>query len=844
MNPQAATSSATVAAPPTSSECWHCRAPLPRQDVVHARIAGHLRPMCCHGCRAAAEWIAELGLADYYQLRTAPAPGPAQFESQLDPQLARHLIHELDEDRHEAMLLVEGVRCTACVWLIERALGSAPGVVSVQVNAASRRARVVWRHADITLPQILSLLARTGYRGLPLHAKALDDVRRREFRDALKRLLVAGFGAMQAMMYAAVLYFGAGALQDPSTQELFRWLGFVAATPVVFYSARPFFSGAARALAARQLSMDVPVALAIALIYAASLIEALRGGGHVYFESVSMFVFFLLAGRYVEMRARHRSGDLTDALARLTPLYADRLRADGSIERIGIHELRVDDLAVVAEGGIVPADGVLLSEQCRVDEALLSGESAPILRCGGERLTGGSLLVEGPARVRIDRVGADTTLAGIAALVERAQAERPQLARAGDRAAALFVARVLTLTVLTAAVWAFVDPARAFEAALAVLVVSCPCAFALAVPAAITRAIAVLARHGVLVVKPDAIQALAETSHVMFDKTGTLTEPDLTVSSIQVFRGTTPAEALAMAATLAQTSRHPVARAIVTAFASESPAAPILDAATQVRATAGLGISGELAGRELRLGRPDFAQLAGAPILDDDQVLLADAQGPIAAFRLSERLRADAGSALDELRAQGLNIALASGDATAKVARVATELGIDQWRARQLPAAKLAWLSELRASGARVMAVGDGINDAPVLAGADVAVAMMSSAELAQASSDIVLSGNRLQALATARSTAIQTMTILRQNHRWALGYNLTAVPLAALGFVPPWLAALGMSLSSLCVILNALRIGRQAQATSRPRQLSDVIDPMPVSTHRANLAPRASLAP
>jgi len=840
MNTPAATSAAAVAATPASSECWHCRAPLPRHDVVHARIAGQLRPMCCHGCRAAAEWIEALGLGDYYQLRTAPAPGPAPAGApQLDPQLARHVIRELDRERHEAMLLVEGVRCTACVWLIERALGSAPGVVKVQVNAASRRARIVWRHADITLPQILSLLTRTGYRGLPLHAKALDDARRREFRDALKRLLVAGFGAMQAMMYAAVLYFGADALLDTSTQELFRWLGFVAAMPVVFYSARPFFSGAARALAARQLSMDVPVALAIALIYAASLIEALRGGGHVYFESVSMFVFFLLAGRYVEMRARHRSGELTDALARLTPMCADRLRADGSIERIGIHELRAGDLALVAEGGIVPADGVLLSEQCRVDEALLSGESTPIQRRGGERLTGGSLLIEGPARLRIDRVGADTTLAGIAALVERAQAERPQLARAGDRAAALFVARVLTLTVLTAAAWTLVDPARAFEAALAVLVVSCPCAFALAVPAAITRAIAVLARHGVLVVKPDAIQALAETSQVVFDKTGTLTEPELTVSDLQTFGGTTPDTALAMAAALAQGSRHPVARAMVRAFASTPTCTPTLDAATHVTATAGLGISGELAGRRLRLGRPDFAQTPGTTPIDDDQVLLADTKGPIAAFRLSECLRADARAAVDALRAQGLTIALASGDAAAKVAQVATRLDIDQWRARQLPAEKLAWLTELRAKGARVMAVGDGINDAPVLAGADVAVAMMSSAELAQASSDIVLSGNRLEALATARATAIQTMTILRQNHRWALGYNLTAVPLAALGFVPPWLAALGMSLSSLCVILNALRIGRQAKAMRRPaRQLSGAPTPMPMPSQRASLVP------
>lgn len=792
--------------------CWHCGEPLPANAVVYAHVAGHSRPMCCQGCRAAAEWIEHLGLGDYYRLRTQPAQKPDHDPSSGSrhawqrPEIARHVIRDLGAGGRETMLLVEGVRCTACVWVIERSLCALPGVVSVQVNAAAQRARIIWQDATTTLPQILDHLARAGYHAHPLHAATLDDLRRRESHDALKRLLVAGLGAMQAMMFAAVLYVGSS---DDSANELFRWLGFLVATPVIFYSARPFFAGALRSIKAHQLGIDVPVAAAVMLIYVASLIEAVRGGGHVYFDSVSMFVFFLLAGRYLQLRARHRAGDLTDALARLTPPFASRLLPDGALEHVSIQELVAGDRVYVEEGGRLPADGILLSERCRVDEALLSGESAPLMKRRDEPLIAGSVLLDGPIRMRVARVGAETMLAGIVALVERAQAQRPQLAYAGERAARSFVARLLGLTALTGVVWSVVDPSRAFPAALAVLVVSCPCAFALAVPAAITRALAVLARYGVLVVKPDAIQALAEATHVVFDKTGTLTEPELALDDVRTFDGLSREAALSLAASLGRESRHPVARAIAAARCNLT-----LRSANDVTSHAGLGISGMVAQRELRLGQAGFALPDRLqPFWPDDAVLLADAAGPIAAFRLRERLRPGARAAMDALRQSGLKLMIASGDAPAKVAAVAAELKISDWHARQLPADKLNRLSSLHASGARVIAVGDGVNDAPVLAGADVAIAMAGGAEIARASSDIVLADGRLVALATARTIAQRTLAILHQNQRWALCYNLAAVPAAALGFVPPWLAALGMSLSSLLVTLNALRIGRGASA-------------------------------
>ena len=799
--------------------CWHCGEPLPAGVVLYADVAGEARAMCCNGCRAAAEWISHLGLADYYRIRTSSAPQPAA-EPDVDrssreawhrPDIARHVVRDLGEGRSETMLLVEGVHCAACVWLIERSLGAAPGVLKIQVNAASHRARVVWDHARISLPEVLAALSRTGYRGMPLDAQALDDSRRRESRTALKRLLVAGFGAMQAMMFAAVLYLGTRDALDASTRELFRWLGLLVATPVVFFSASPFFTGALRSLRARRPGMDVPVALAIAMIYAASLFDALRGGGHVYFDSVSMFVFFLLTGRYLEMRARHHAADLTDALARLTPPFADRRRPDGTLERVGIHELNVGDCVHIQEGGIVPADGALLSEGCRVDEALLTGESTPLPRHRGEPLIAGSVLIDGPVQMRIERLGDDTALAGIATLVARAQAERPLLAQLGERAATHFVVRVLLLTALTVAFWSYFDPSRAFSAALAVLVISCPCAFALAVPAAITRALSVLARHGVLVVRPDAIKALAEATHIVFDKTGTLTIAQLSLDDVTTVDGVSRGAALRLAAVLARQSRHPASRSI--AAACTDGAAMQVDPSLNVTSHAGRGISATVAGREVRLGRADFARAGRSDGAFEKAVVLADDAGMLAAFHLGERLRSGTLAAIDALRAQGLHVAIASGDCAGKVSDVALRLDIPDWRARQLPADKLAWITSMRVSGARVIAVGDGINDAPVLAGADVSIALSSGAELAQASSDIVLVGEDLKALAPARVIAQQTLAILQQNHRWAMIYNFTAVPLAAAGLVHPWLAALGMSISSLCVIVNALRIGREPAA-------------------------------
>jgi len=796
-----------------SLTCFHCGEAIGGDAPLVARVGALDHPVCCIGCRAAAEWIASLGLQDYYRLRDMPPPravAVGDYSAWDRQELQRMYVHHRDDGDAEVCVLLEGMRCPACSWLIERALSAMPGVREIGVSVPGKRARIVWRPRVESLSALLGALAHLGYVPHPLDRQSLNDVVEREQRAALKRLMVAGLGMMQAMMFAIVLYAGALEGIEASTRDFFRWIGLLVTIPVVFYAARPFFAGALRELRARLPGMDTPVAFAVTLVFVASFVETLRGGAHVYFDSASMFVFLLLGGRYLEMRARHRAADVVDALARLQPAVAERLDPNGVPQSVGVHELQIGDCVVVAEGATVPADGELVSAECRVDESLLSGESRPLLRQRGERLIAGSIVVAGPAQVRVARVGAETTLSAIVRLIGRAQQQRPRWSRYGDRAAGYFVSALLVVTVVTAAAWLLVDPARAFAASLAVLVVACPCAFALAVPAALARSLTVLAQRGILVLTPNAIESLIRANYFVFDKTGTLSERGLELVSTES-AGRLPEDAcLRIAAQLESGSAHPVADALRAAAGCAEPAR-----AQNLRSIAGGGVEGDIDGEHYRLGRAQFASAAETD--DDDRIVLADSRGILARFELREALREDAAATVAALRNAGYGIEILSGDSHSRVAAIASRLGIDRFGSRVHPDQKLARLAQLRAAGVNVAVIGDGVNDAPALAGADLAVAVGGGAELAKSSADVVLAGDRLGGLIEARTIAIATLRIMRQNLLWSLVYNAAAVPLAAIGWVPPWLAAIGMSLSSLAVIANSLRIRAAASRATAP---------------------------
>jgi Cu2+-exporting ATPase len=811
------------------ADCFHCGEPIPAGVRILARLPQREEPVCCHGCKAVAEFIAGAGLDDYYRYRDeraarADEPPRADRWSAYDrPEIVERLTRAEPGGGRSITVLLEGLRCAACSWLADKALHLESGVLDVSVNPATARARIAWDPEKVQLGDLLRVLEQVGLRPHPLAGEPAEQLALLERRSALKRLAVAGFGMMQVMMFALPLYVSADTPDlDPAMQEFFRLVSMLVSVPVALYSGWPFYAGAWQALKARSVSMDVPVTLGILIAFVASVWNALRGHGEVYFDSVTMFVFFLALGRYVEMIARHRAGSVADALARLAPVTARRVR-DGRVEDVQVMDLAPGDEILVRTGEVFPADGTLLDDaEGRVDESMLTGESTAIAKARGAGVHAGTQNLGTPLRVQVSAVAGNTTLAGIVALLERAQAERPRLARIADRAAAWFLSRILVAAALVFAVWWFVDPSKAFPATLAVLVVTCPCALSLATPAAIAAATAALARRGVLVAHSDAFEALAKARHVLWDKTGTLTRGLVRVEEVRPLRDAASDRCLALAAALQRMSEHPIAKAFLASGQAGATA-------SEVEVVAGRGLEGTVEGLRLRIGSREFAAglaPAGAgaatSALPDEQsaswVFLGDATGLLAGFRLTDPLRADAADSVRELAALGLESEIVSGDAEPAVARIAARSGIARHGSRLAPEAKVARLQALQAQGATVVAIGDGINDAPLLRGADVSVAMGRGSALAQTSADLILVRESLECLPETVRLARRTQRIVRQNLAWSIVYNLAALPLAALGLVPAWLAAIGMSLSSVFVVMNAMRVGRGGRVPAARR--------------------------
>jgi Cu2+-exporting ATPase len=781
--------------------CHHCGEPLP-QSPVRADVEGTTRDFCCEGCAAAARWILDAHLDDYYRLRSAPggrvdADAPALAVWDREELLSSHA-REVEGGR-EITVLTDGMRCAACAWLIDRALAREPGVLESTANAITGRIRIAWDPARTALSQPLARLASLGYRPYLATGEAREAARRRERNRDVLRIGLAGIGAMQAMMFAEALYLDTRGEMPLPTRDFFRWVTFMVSTPVVFWAGWPFIVGAWNELRGRRLGMDVLIAGSTLLAWAVSTIETVRGGVHVWYDAAVMFVFLLLVARQLEQRARAIASAQVDALARARPAFATRELADGSRESVPVDALVVGDVVRIAVGEPVPADGVLLEGEAHFEESLLTGESAAVTRHAGDPVFAGTACREHAAKIRVTGVGTGTRLAELARLVESAQAHRPALALGTERIAGWFVAGLLLAAAVVYAWWRVHEPARAFEVVLALLVISCPCALSLAVPAALAAAHGALARIGVLSVRPDALQRLGQATDVVFDKTGTLGDGKPHLQGVDACIAVDADAALRIAAALERDSNHPLAAAFALV-----PDAPV---ASGVRAVAGRGVEGTVEGVRWRIGTAPFA--TGGD--DDGAVWLGNDAGARARFTFAERERADAAQALQQLREQGLALHLASGDAAAPVARFASAMGIADPHARQSPEDKLALVRAMQDEGRVVAMVGDGLNDAPVLAGADVSLAIGDGAALAQRSADLVLSGMSLANVPAAIRIARRTRRIVRQNLAWAIGYNLLALPLAAAGMVTPWLAALGMALSSLAVTANALRLAKVA---------------------------------
>ncbi|WP_303783852.1 heavy metal translocating P-type ATPase [Azovibrio restrictus] len=807
------------------ARCYHCGLPMPEDADFPVEIRGVRREMCCVGCQAVAQAIVENGLEDYYTSRDAMPESPREAVPAVLEQLQlfdhaefqKSFVRELDEHEREASLMLEGITCAACVWLNERHVGQLPGVTGIDVNYANRRARVRWDNSRIRLSDILSAISAIGYRAYPYDATRHEELARKERRDALWRVWVAGFGMMQVMMYAIPVYIAGEGEMPVDIETLIRWASLFLTLPVVFYSSSPFFKGAWRDMKLRRVGMDVPVALGIGVAFIASVWATLTQSGEVYFDSVAMFVFFLLGGRYLEMTARQKAVSVSEALAKLLPAFCLRLPgfpANREPEQVVVSDLRPGDVVLVRPGDTIPADGRVLEGQGNANEALLTGESRPVAKQTGDSVTGGSLNMESPLFIQVEKVGEETRLSAIIRLMERAAAEKPRVVEMADRIAQWFVACLLFFSVLVALGWYVVDPARALWITVSVLVVTCPCALALATPISLTVAAGALARDGVLVTRGHAVETLARATHFVFDKTGTLTRGEMSLLDVAVLRGNR-AEALALAAALEGASEHPLALAIRRA-AGEGER-PLVE---HLRAEAGMGLEGVVAGRRLRIGRPDYvAALApeafwhwpeGWRDSGDTIVLLGDERGGVAFFRIGDEVRPEAGELVADLQAAGCQVVLMSGDAEPVALRVGRALGIADVRAAMSPQAKRDAVQALQEAGAVVAMVGDGVNDAPVLAQAQVSVAMGTGAELARTQADLLLLSENLRHLRRGVRRCRFAMRVIRQNLLWSFSYNFLALPLAALGHVTPWAAGIGMSASSLLVVMNALRIQRK----------------------------------
>ena len=806
------------AAAEVKAHCFHCGLAVPDRDAPTAQVLGETRLFCSQGCRVVAQAIVAQGSEDFYRFRTATrvekgADQALTYTVYDHPEVQKTFVRDVGDSRAVSLIL-EGISCSACLWLNEKTLRELDGITEVRMDASSHQAHLRWDPTRLKLSRILQSVADIGFTAHPFdatrRAQLMDEARRR----STERLLFAGILMMPVMGFQIAGYW-IGLEADgtlPMFQQLGRWFVLPVVTVLMAYSGADFFVGAWRDLKNRRAGMDVPVVLGLTLGWLGSAFATVRGTGDVYFDTIVMFIFFLLAARAWELQGRLTAASSIDRMLKIIPREVTRL-VDGQPQQVMVHDVAVGDVVRVLPGETVALDGRLISASSSFDEALLTGESTPVLRRRGDAVIAGSCNIDQPVEVQVTHGADASTLNDIRQMVSRGMDERPRFVQAAERVVPWFVGAVLGIGVLTAAVWALIDPARVLPNLISVLIVTCPCALALATPVALAIAAGRFSQFGVLPMRMSAIEPLSRATIFAFDKTGTLTEGRLDVAHITTDT-LTESRALALAAALEARSEHPVGRALCLAAGQPDVAdSPVRNFPAQ-------GVQGIVDGMTYRLGKPEFALRGGAidatgvlAALDGDEgatvIVLAGQTRALAAFALRDRLRAGAAEAIAALHAEGKRVALLSGDAAAPVAWIAAQLGVTEAVSGMTPQAKLDWVRARQAEGAQVVMLGDGINDAPVLNGADASISFGAATDLARQACDFVLLRNDFSAFAALRDLAERSRRIIAQNLVWAIAYNVIAVPAAALGYVPPWLAAIGMSTSSIFVVTNAMRLRR-----------------------------------
>jgi Cu2+-exporting ATPase len=805
-----------------AGSCFHCGLTIPPEADFHARLDEAERDFCCFGCQSVSSAIYEAGLQGYYQrtpegVLLGPPPEPPKDIEIYDFDEVQQEFTTCSGDVRDIHLLVEGIHCAACVWLIERGLQRAPGVLAAEVNLAGKRLHLRWDNGKSKLSELIRALARIGYAAVPYDPETAEGAIRKTNRAMLYRLFFAGFAMMNMMWIAIALYSGAN--QD-EFRGFFHWMGLLLATPTLLYSGYPFFRGAAGGLRAGHLTMDLPIALGLSVTYAYSLYVTLTNNqqGEVYFDTVTNLTFVILIGRYLEGMFRHQAVSATKRLMELQPRVATVMR-DGQEQMTPIRGVKLGDHVLIKPGYKVPVDGVVIEGHSAVDESMLSGESVPVSKSAGAQVSSGTINTSGALLVEVRALLQDTTLSKIIRLVEEAQSSKAPIQRLADTIVPWFVLVTLLCATITFFLWNSQDFEVALMAATSVLIITCPCALGMATPMSIAVASGLGAKHGILVKNGLVLETLSKVTHFVFDKTGTLTEGKMSVAQVYVAAGADEREVLRQAAAVERYSEHSVARAVVAeAEARQLPHREL--EAGGFHATAGLGVEANVAGQLVLLGSADWLAQRGVALDAGLQakahelevqaiscVYVAQGGRHTAVIALADRLRSDARQLVDELRASGITLTLLSGDRRPVAEAIARQLGGMEVIAEVLPQDKDQVIQRLQQSGAVVAMVGDGINDAPALIRADVGIALGSGTDVSVESADIVLMHNELDKVRQATQLSRRTLRTIKQNIGLSFVYNAIMVPLAMMAKVSPLVAAISMPISSLIVIGNAARI-------------------------------------